>query len=346
MKIAGGGIDNMIKMQTSRKTGQKVSQKIIQKTDNQIDQSMISRRNHSLLIKGIFKNYELYLLSLSGLIYLIVFKYVPMYGITIAFKDFNIYKGIFQSPWVGFDHFIRLFTSAKFLQVFTNTLLISIYKLIFTFPAPIILALLLNEIRQLVFKKAIQTISYIPHFISWVVVSGMFLDILSPNTGILNKLIKSMDFEPIFFMGDKAYFRSVLVVTQIWKEVGWGAIVYLAAIAGINPELYEAAIVDGASKLRQVWHITLNGIKPTIAILLLLRIGNLLNAGHEQILTMYNPAVYEVADVLSTYVFRVGLGQMEYSFTTAVDLFNNIIGCVLLFSTNHLVRRLGEQGIW
>jgi len=323
---------------TKRKTVQQTSQKTAQSTT--------IKRERSFFKKEILSNCELYLISLPGLIYLILFKYAPMYGITIAFKDFNIFKGIIHSPWVGFEHFIRLFTSAKFLQVFENTLLISIYKLIFTFPAPILLALLLNEIRRLTFKKTIQTISYIPHFISWVVVSGMFLDILSPNTGIINRLIKGMGLEPIFFMADKNYFRSVLVVTQIWKEIGWGAIVYLAAIAGINPELYEAAIVDGAGKLRQVWHITLNGIKPTIAILLLLRVGNLLDAGHEQILMMYSAPVYEVADVISTYVFRVGLGQMEYSFTAAAGLFNNIIGCALLFSTNYIIRHFGEQGIW
>ena len=297
------------------------------------------------LMKDITKNIDMYLMILPAFIFLIIFCYVPMYGVTIAFKDYNIFKGVMDSPWVGFVHFNKLLASDKFWQIFRNTLIISLMKLVFYFPFPIVLALALNEVRNKIFKVSIQTVSYIPHFISWVIAGALAIDILSPNYGIINMVIKSLGFEPIYFTVDPRYFRWVLVWLDIWKSAGWGAIVYIAAISAISTELYEAATMDGAGKLRQMWHITLPGIRSTIVVLLILRLGNLMEAGHEQIMMMLTPAVYDIGDIISTYVYRTGIGRMEYSYTTAVNLFRNIIGCLLLFISNLLARKMGEPGI-
>ncbi|MCL2057609.1 MAG: ABC transporter permease subunit [Oscillospiraceae bacterium] len=296
-------------------------------------------------MRSIIKNIDMYLMILPAFCFLVVFAYIPMYGIVIAFKDFNIFEGVMASPWVGFKHFQRLFETPKFWEIFRNTLIISIMKLTFYFPFPIVLALALNEIRNRVFKVSIQTISYIPHFISWVIAGALAMDILSLNYGIVNAIIKSLGFEPIYFIVSPSHFRWVLVFLDIWKSSGWGAIVYIAAISSINTDLYEAATVDGAGKLRQMWHITLPGIRSTIVVLLLLRLGNLMEAGHEQIMMLLTPAVYDIGDIISTYVYRMGIGRMQYSFTTAVNLFRNIIGCALLFSANYFVKKLGEPGI-
>lgn len=299
------------------------------------------------ILKSFTQNVDLYLLSIPGIIFLIVFRYTPMYGAIIAFKDYNVQLGILGSKWVGFMHFQELFSSRKFFQLFTNTLLISVYKLVFQFPAPIILALLMNEIRNTYFKRSIQTITYLPHFVSWVVISGVFLDLLSPSAGIVNRIIEACGGEAIFFMADKRFFRGILVVSQMWKEAGWGAIIYLAAISGIDQELYEASRVDGAGRLRQTWHITLPGMRSTIAVMLIIRIGSIMEAGQDQILMMYNTMVYDVADIIDTYVFRVGLGaQMQFSFSAAAGLFKSVIGCTLLMITNFLSKKLQDESIW
>ncbi|WP_020619309.1 ABC transporter permease [Paenibacillus daejeonensis] len=297
-------------------------------------------------IRQYTRAYDLILMSIPGLIFLLVFKYAPMYGVIIAFKDYNLVKGVFGSAWVGLEHFYNLFAFNEFPRVIRNTLVISLMKLVFGFPAPIVLALLLNEIRHMVFKRTIQTITYIPHFISWVVVGGIFMDLLSPGSGIVNRIIVALGGQPIFFMGDGWWFRGVLVFSDVWKEAGWGAIIYLAAILGINSELYQAATVDGASKWRQIWHVTLPGIRATIIVILLLRIGNLLDVGMEQVLMMYNPSVYEMADIIDTYVYRIGLGELRFSFTTAAGLFKSVVGCVLLILANAFARRIGEEGIY
>ncbi|MFD0958382.1 ABC transporter permease [Paenibacillus chungangensis] len=296
--------------------------------------------------RRLLKHWDLYVMLAPALLFLLIFKYTPMYGVIIAFQDFNVIKGMLNSPWVGLKHFEELFMFAEFPRVVRNTLIISLMKLVFGFPAPILLALLLNELLLVRFKRVVQTITYVPHFISWVVVGGIFIDILSPSSGIVNKLIEAFGFDPIFFMSDEKLFRWILVFTDTWKEAGWGAIIYLAALLGINEELFQAAKVDGASRLRQIWHISLPCIRSTIVILLLLRIGHIFDAGFEQVLVMYNATVYDVADIIDTYVFRVGLGQMQFGLTTAAGLFKSLIGCILLIVANWFARRMGEEGIY
>ncbi|TBL74549.1 ABC transporter permease [Paenibacillus thalictri] len=296
--------------------------------------------------RPLLKYWDLYIMLVPALVFLLVFKYTPMYGVVIAFKDYNIIQGVMKSPWVGLQHFRELFAFDEFPKVVRNTLMISLMKLCLGFPAPIVLALLLNELRIAVFKRSVQTITYLPHFISWVVIGGLAVDLLSPNSGIVNKLIQLFGFEPVFFMSDEKLFRWILVFSDIWKEAGWGAIIYLAALLGINEELFQSATVDGAGRLKQIWHIALPGIRSTIIVLLLLRLGNVLEAGFEQVLAMYNPTVYEVADIIDTYVFRVGLGTMQFGLTTAAGLFKSVIGCVLLVAANFLARKMGEDGIF
>jgi putative aldouronate transport system permease protein len=302
-------------------------------------------------LKAAKLNYDMYLILLPSLIYILIFNYLPLYGIIIAFKDYNMFAGsspldaIAKSPYVGFANFARLFRSPDFLRVFRNTLTISLYKMFYLFPLPILLALLLNEIRNLYFKRGLQTVLYLPHFISWPVVSGIFVALLS-STGIINNLIKSLGGDPIMFLMDKRYFRSVLVVTDGWKSVGWSSIIYLAAISGVDMSLYEAARVDGAGKLSQTWHVTLPSITPTIIMLLVLNVGGILEAGFQQIFIMYNPIVYEVADIIGTYVYRVGLGQMQFGFGTAVGLFNSVVAFILIISSNYLSRRSTGRSIW
>ncbi|GIP03197.1 MULTISPECIES: ABC transporter permease subunit [Paenibacillus] len=295
------------------------------------------------LIRG---NLDMYLLLIPGLVFLLLFKYTPMYGIVIAFQDFNIFGGISGSEWVGMAQFERLLQSDEFLQVLVNTLLISLYKITILFPIPIVIALMLNEVRRMFFKRTIQTIIYLPHFLSWVIISGLFLNILSPTGGIVNEIIRSFGGEPISFFTDNSLFRSLVVFTAGWKEIGWNAIVFIAAIAGIEQEQYEAAAIDGAGRIRQMWSISLPGMLPTIVLMFILRIGSLLEAGTEQILTMYNPLVYETGDVIGTYVYRMGLGQQDYSFSTAVGLFNSAVGFLLIVIGNMLSRKFLNRSIW
>ncbi|MDF2724464.1 MAG: protein lplB [Paenibacillus sp.] len=292
------------------------------------------------------KDYDLYLALLPGIAFVLLFKYTPMYGIVIAFKDFNIFDGMAASPWVGLKHFHKLFGSASFLHVFENTLIISLYKVVFLFPLPIVVAILLNELKNMAFKKGIQTVIYLPHFLSWVIVSGLFIDLLSVNGGLINKIIVSLGGEPIRFFLDSGIFRSVLISSAGWKETGWSTIVYLAALTSIDPQLYEAAKIDGANKWKQMIHVTLPGLVPIILLMFILRLGHILEAGTEQILVMYNPSVYNVADVIGTYVYRIGLGDQDYSFSTAVGLFDSVIAFILIISGNALSRKFLQRGIW
>lgn len=298
------------------------------------------------LWSDIRKDWDLYLALIPGLAFILLFKYTPMYGIVIAFKDFNIFEGIAASPWVGLKHFEKLFANDSFLHVFQNTLIISLYKVIFLFPLPIIVAILLNELRNMAFKKSVQTVIYLPHFLSWVIVSGLFIDMLSTNGGIVNKMIVALGGEPIRFFLDSEIFRSVLISSAAWKETGWSTIVYLAALTSIDPQLYEAAKIDGANRWKQMVHVTLPGLIPIILLMFILRLGNILEAGTEQILVMYNPSVYNVADVIGTYVYRIGLGDQDYSFSTAVGLFDSVIGFILIMSGNYLSRKFLQRGIW
>ncbi|WP_430081731.1 ABC transporter permease [Paenibacillus ferrarius] len=291
-------------------------------------------------------NFDMYLLLVPGLLFLLLFKYTPMYGIIIAFMDYNIFDGIAGSDWVGLAQFSKLIHSDEFMQVFINTLLISLYKLVLLFPVPIIIALLLNEVRRAWFKRTVQTVIFLPHFLSWVIISGLFITILSPSGGLVNNLIVFFGGKPISFFLDNNFFRSVVVFTAGWKESGWNAIIFIAAIAGIEQEQYEAASIDGAGRLRQMLYITLPGIIPTIILILILRLGYLLDAGTEQILTMYNSVVYESGDVIGTYVYRMGLGQQDYSFSTAVGLFNSLIGFILIIAGNEISKKLVKRSIW
>ncbi|WP_379154205.1 ABC transporter permease [Paenibacillus sp. sgz5001063] len=286
------------------------------------------------------------MLLLPGLLFLLLFKYTPLYGVLIAFQDFNIFDGIRGSEWVGMEQFHKLVQSDEFGQVFTNTLLISVYKIVLLFPVPIVIALVLNEVRLMFFKRTIQTIIYLPHFLSWVIISGLFVTILSTSGGLVNNIIQWFGGEPVSFFVSNQYFRSLVVFTAGWKEVGWNAIVFIAAIAGIDQEQYEAASIDGAGRIRRMLHISLPGILPTVVLMFILRLGSVLDAGTEQILTMYNPVVYETADVIGTFVYRIGLGKMDYSFSTAVGLFNSVVGFILIVSGNYLSRKLLKRGIW
>ncbi|MFD0868556.1 Maltose transport system permease protein malF [Chlamydia abortus] len=306
-----------------------------------------SRRGYwGQLGADIRKDWDLYVALIPGILFLLLFKYTPMYGIIIAFKDFNIFTGFADSPWVGMDNFKRLFTSPDFVNVFKNTLIISLYKIVFLFPLPIIVAILMNELKNMIFKRTIQTIVYLPHFLSWVIVSGLFIDLLSTNGGLINRMIVALGGEPIAFFLDHTIFRSVLITSAGWKELGWSTIVYLAALSGIDPQLYEAARIDGANKFKQILYITLPGLTPIILLMFILRLGSILEAGTEQILVMYNPNVYNVADVIGTYVYRVGLGEQDYSFSTAVGLFDSVIGFILIITGNYLSRKYLQRGIW
>lgn len=295
---------------------------------------------------GFLKYFDLYLIMAPCLLYFIIFKYIPMGGIIMAFKNYNISQGIFGSPWAGFDHFVELFKLEQFYKVLRNTLIISLYKLVVSFPAPIMLALMLNEVRNRPFKRIVQTVTYFPNFISWVVVYGILTNLLSLEHGLLNMAIKSLGGEPVFFLGDNRFFRSVLVFGDMWKWAGIESIIYLSALTSIDPEQYEAARIDGAGRIQQILHITLPGISTTIAIMLIITLGNILDVGHEEVIVLYNPVVYETGDVITTYVYRVGIGMMKYSFTTAVGLFMSVVGFILVYFSNKLSKKIGDYGIW
>jgi len=288
----------------------------------------------------------LYFMLLIPMAMLFIFNYIPMYGILIAFKNFSPGLGIWDSPWNNFDHFKRLFSDFLFLRALQNTVVISLLKIIIVFPAPIIFAILLNEIKNEKFKKVTQSISYLPHFMSWVILSAMVIEVFSPQRGIINFFITLVGGDPINFMSDKTSFIPILILTDMWKEIGWGAIIYLATIASIDPGLYEAAEIDGAGRFHKMIHVTLPSIMPMVIIMFILRLGSVLNAGFDQILNLYNPLVYEVADIIDTYVYRSGLEQFQFDYATAVGLFKNVVGIVLILSANAIIRRKSEHGIW
>ncbi|QYR23048.1 ABC transporter permease subunit [Paenibacillus sp. sptzw28] len=303
-------------------------------------------------LRGIMRQWDLQSMVLPGFICLILFSYIPMYGVIIAFKEFDIFQGIGASPWVGFYHFNLFFESPELNMVMRNTIIISTLKLVLIFPAPIILALLLNEIRHNGFKRFIQTATYLPHFISWVIVSGLVFSLLSVESGSLNYLLEKLGIidKPINWLSMPKYFYSILLSASMWKEIGFSSIVYLAAIAGINPGLYEAAEIDGAGRFRKMFSVTLPCIAPVVIIFLILSIGNLLSAGFEDILTLTNNGkngtLTNVAEVLDTYVYRVGLSEQRYSFATAVGLFKSIINVVLLVAANTIAKRVGGNSLW
>lgn len=303
-------------------------------------------RQKSKLLQYIWFNRYLYLMLAPAVIYYLIFHYVPMYGAVVAFKDFSITKGILGSDWAGFKHFEYLFSQDKFWQVIQNTIIISVYRLIFGFPAPIIVALLLNEVRARLFKRAVQTVIYLPHFISWVILGGILINLLSTDNGVINNIIKAFGGTPIGFMSDDTYFRGTLVFSMIWKEFGWNTIIYMAALAGIPPQLYEAAVIDGASRWQRLLHVTIPLIRSTIILILILRLGGIMEAGFEQIFVLYHPGVYSVADIIDTYVYRIGLTEGRFSIAAAVGLFKSAINFALLVLANRLARLMGEQGVY
>ncbi|MCL2832509.1 MAG: ABC transporter permease subunit [Treponema sp.] len=310
------------------------------------------RKNNSgmeILWKKLVRDKYLILMIVPAFIYYILFKYVPMGGLIMAFKNYSPGRGIFGSPWVGFKWFSEFFSSMYFGRTFRNTLLLSLYELIFGFPVPIIFALLLNEIRTLKFKKLIQTLSYYPHFISIVIVIGIMNDLFSANTatmGLVNRLLEFSGVSPIAFMADPKWFRTLYVGSGIWQGLGWGSIIYLAALAGIDQEMYEAANIDGAGRFKQLWYITLPCLIPTIIILLILRMGRVMNVGFEKVFLMYTPLTYETADVISTYVYRRGIVDAQYGYGAAVGLFNSVINFILVISVNQISRRISETSLW
>jgi putative aldouronate transport system permease protein len=289
----------------------------------------------------------LYLFAAVPIGFLVIFHYIPLYGVVIAFKDFSFRKGILRSDWNNFYHFVRFFSTPYIYRILRNTIVISLLRLIFGFPAPIIFAILLNELGNLRFKKVVQSLSYLPHFMSWVVLSGILIEILSPSRGLVGFIYSALGRgeAPLLLMKASA-FRSILVISGIWQGIGWGSIIYLAALAGIDPFLYEAATVDGAGRFRMAIHITIPSLIPVMTILLILSLGRILNAGFQQIFNLYNPAVYEVADIIDTYVYRVGLLGREYGFAAAAGLFKNVIGFILVFGTNAVIRKFSDYGIW
>lgn len=290
----------------------------------------------------------IYLLMLPGLLYFLIFRYIPMWGVIIAFQDFRLWQGLFNSPWVGFEHFRTFFEGAYFWRLFGNTLIISGLNLLFVFPTPIVLALLLNEVRHITYKRVIQTISYLPHFISWVVVGGMLIYMFSINVGFFNRLLTGFGLEPIRVLGNSDTFLTLVITSAIWKGIGWGAIIYLAAIAGVNPELYEAATMDGANRFQRVLYVTLPSIAPVIIIMLILQIGQLLDVNFYQLLILMgaDASLYEVGDVFDTWVYRMAFFQGQMSLATAVGLFKGVIGLALIWGANRVANRISDGGLW
>lgn len=295
--------------------------------------------------KDWIRNRSLYVIVIPVLIFYIVFHYKPMYGAIIAFKDYTPALGVSKSPWVGFANFTRFFKSVYFGRLIKNTILLSVYNLIFGFPAPIILALLLNEIHNKKFKSLTQTVTYLPHFISLIVVTGMLTD-FSMTTGLFNDIIKFFGGEASPLLQNPKLYRGIYVASSIWQEVGWGSIIYLSALSGVDQQLYEAAAIDGAGKWKQLLNVTLPGIAPTIIIMLIMKMGSLMNMGYEKTILLYNPSTYETADIISSYIYRIGLLEQDWSYSTAIGLFNSLINFGLLIFTNKMSKRYSETSLW
>ena len=302
--------------------------------------------NKNRLLMRMKKHWQLYVLILPAVVYFALFCYGPMYGIQLAFKNYNALDGIAGSPWVGLTHFERFFHSYQFVKLLKNTLSLSLLQLLWGFPLPILLALCLNYARKEKFKKFVQTITYAPHFISIVVLVGMLNIFFSVNGGLVNEVVTALGFDPILFMGKERYFRPLFVGSGVWQNMGWNAIIYLAALSGVNPELHEAAVADGASKLRRVWHIDLPAIRPTIIIMLILNCGQLMGLGFEKAFLMQNSLNLGKSEIIATYVYKIGLLDAQYGFATAVGLFNSVINFILLISVNQISKKVSETSLW
>lgn len=307
-------------------------------------------KESSKMVTGFKRYWLIYLMMLPGLLYLLIFQYVPMYGVIIAFQDFKPFGGIqsmiFNPTWVGLKHFQDFFSSYYFTRLLTNTLLISLYKMVLSFLSAIVLALLINEVRNSVFKRISQTISYLPHFLSVVIIAGLVTFVLSPSGGPINAIMQALGAQPIDFLGNDQYFRGILVTSHIWATVGWGSIVYLAALSGTSVELYESADLDGASRIQKMWYISIPSISHIIIILIILDLGNILDAGFEQVLLLYSPGVYSVGDIIDTYVYREGLLNVNYSYTAAIGLFKNVVALILILLANKGAKLFGDKGVW
>lgn len=297
-------------------------------------------------LRSFYRNRWFYLMMVPGLVYYIVFHYAPMAGTLIAFQDYNLMKGIWGSPWAGVKNFQVIFDSPEFLQIMRNTLLINIYKIVGSMVPDIILALMLNEVRVHWFKQFVQTITYGPYFLSWVIVYGLVFSFLAPGSGLISTFVRDMGWGQIDLLTDKNFFRSLLVLTEIWKNTGFGAIIYLAALASINQDLYEAAVVDGSGRWRQLWHITLPGIRDVIVLMLIIKIGGILDAGFDQVFIFLNARVYEVGDIVDTWVYRYGFERLEFGVAAAMGVFKSLVGLVLVIGANRLAKKIGGSGIW
>lgn len=307
--------------------------------------TLTSKGRTHLIWKRIKENKFLYLLFALPFLYYIVFKYGAMAWLLLAFKDFSARKGLWGSEWVGFEHFINFFSTPDFFRLLRNTVLLSLYNLIFSFPVPVFLALMINEVQQKPFKKAVQSITYLPHFFSTVIICGMLVNFLTSD-GLINQIIVTFGGQPVNFLTDPRWFRTIYIASGIWQSAGWGSIMYLAALTGVDPQLYESAVIDGATKVQQTWYISLPSITPIISIQLLLSIGSMLTVGYEKIILLYNGSTYETADIISTYVYRRGLLGADYGYGAAVSLFQSVISLVLIVVSNKIAAKVGETSLW
>ncbi len=298
------------------------------------------------LVRHFRKEWQIYVLLAPMIIWFLVFLYKPMYGLQIAFKDFSIFRGVAESPWVGFEHFETLFANSQFIRAIKNTVIISAYTLVFGFPVPIILALMFNEVLNATFKRTAQTIVYLPHFISTVIIAGIVITAFSPSAGIVNTVLGWLGIDSIYFLTKPEWFRPIFVGSGIWQEAGFTSIIFLAAIAGVNPSLYESAVVDGASRWQMMWKITIPSIMPTILIMLIIRIGNIMEVGFELIILLYQPATYQTADVINTFIFRQGLQSGQYDLAAAAGLFNAVVAFILVMIANTISKRVSRTSLW
>ncbi len=310
------------------------------KTESAFNQKLIWLARHFR------REWQIYVLLAPTIIWFILFLYKPMYGLQIAFKDYSVFRGITDSPWVGFEHFYTLFENDQFIRAIKNTIMISGASLLFGFPVPIILALMFNEILNPKFKKTAQTIVYLPHFISAVIIAGIVITAFAPSTGVINLILNALGYDSVYFLTKPEWFRTIFVGTGIWQEAGFNSIVFLASIAGVNPSLYESAVVDGASRWQMMWKITLPCIMPTILIMLIIRIGNILEVGFEMIIMLYQPATYETADVISTFIYRQGLQAAQYDLAAAAGLFNAVIAFILVITANTISKKVSRTSLW
>nr|WP_280516917.1 sugar ABC transporter permease [Lederbergia sp. NSJ-179] len=306
----------------------------------------VKKKKRAETFRRIKKNKLIYLMILPGIIYFIIYKYIPMYGLIISFQDYKPYLGISGSEWVGFAHFKRLFTSSDFWMIFKNTLVLFALQILIYFPIPIIISLMLNEVKNAFFKRGVQTIIYIPHFMSWVVIVSISYVMLTLDGGIINSVLDSLGFNKINFLLSSEWFRPMYIIQVIWREAGWGTIIFLAAITAVDPQLYEAAKMDGANRFRQMWHITLPAIRSVIIVLLILKIGDVLELGFEHVYLLLNASNREVAEIFDTYVYVAGLQQGQFSYSTAVGFFKGAVGLVMVIFANRLAKKFGEEGIY